>query len=848
MALDKNSSPSWSPSRWYQYTGYTYPERDNPAPPPPPGPTFLGKMWEAVSSDFANPEPSLTLRTLILIAEELALFITFSLLEYPPFWLAYMLFLVVGHLYSQWAHGRSSCLLKAAISLYMIYLLGVFFINLLASPYDPRQALAILLAGLAVGHSFDVPRRRDLDYSLTVSLLLMSFSAVMATNMLFGWGLAAYGLILLLVLQWRSRSIAREGASAGGSTPQEVDSSNAATRRYTPWGSLLWQTTYLTLWLVALGAVAFALLPRFSGLTGFGLAHGLNLQLDINRSYNGDLMQPGQDQVSTGSGVTTPLDDDYINFNAVADLTHRGRLSQELVMRVRTNREGLYYRGLAFRHYDGWRWRLDRREPREIDSSSLLWTYPRMYRHRVRNWAERPPRWIDWSRAVTQIFYIERDLPNIIFGAYAPRSLRFPTGEMYVDADNGLRSPVLLEEGVIYTMRSVPVIYPGAYVWAKRYGFDDLESKPWERRAWQEARNSKIPEPAIKSKLLSDCRFRQREVFQLLRVPPSVTQRTRRLARLLTEGYKPPYLKVLALTHFLRSNYSYQTPPPPYPANAETVDHFLFEARVGHCEQFATSLAIMARIIGLPARYVTGYGPGHYNPFTSTYEVRASDAHAWTEVFFEDIGWVAFDPTVVNPHMGGALGYARPSPFIGNQIFKYLRDQIPASWGPALGRVMKFFIDYAPLVGGALVALLLVGLWWYLRQAKIPWRELQSSWKVARQAQVSFPKRCWALFQSWRTARQSEAPSPKPLSPAEQAYQLMLLYLRQLQVEPKTGQTARQFSCQVEPQSLRQAVQELTRSYELEHYGAQPRSPEEIEGSLAQVRLEVHRLAKEERS
>ena len=78
MALDKNSSPSWSPSRWYQYTGYTYPERDNPAPPPPPGPTFLGKMWEAVSSDFANPEPSLTLRTLILIAEELALFITFS--------------------------------------------------------------------------------------------------------------------------------------------------------------------------------------------------------------------------------------------------------------------------------------------------------------------------------------------------------------------------------------------------------------------------------------------------------------------------------------------------------------------------------------------------------------------------------------------------------------------------------------------------------------------------------------------------------------------------------------------------------------------------------------------------
>jgi hypothetical protein len=75
------------------------------------------------------------------------------------------------------------------------------------------------------------------------------------------------------------------------------------------------------------------------------------------------------------------------------------------------------------------------------------------------------------------------------------------------------------------------------------------------------------------------------------------------------------------------------------------VDHFLFEADEGFCEQFASATAVMLRSLGIPTRFVAGYTPGRRNPFTGYYEVRNSDAHTWVEVWFPDVGWYEFDPT-----------------------------------------------------------------------------------------------------------------------------------------------------------------------------------------------------------
>jgi hypothetical protein len=73
--------------------------------------------------------------------------------------------------------------------------------------------------------------------------------------------------------------------------------------------------------------------------------------------------------------------------------------------------------------------------------------------------------------------------------------------------------------------------------------------------------------------------------------------------------------------------------------------NFLFERKHGHCEYFASSMAVMLRSLDIPSRMVTGFRGGEYNDLTGQYVVRASDAHSWVEAYFPGSGWISFDPT-----------------------------------------------------------------------------------------------------------------------------------------------------------------------------------------------------------
>ena len=73
--------------------------------------------------------------------------------------------------------------------------------------------------------------------------------------------------------------------------------------------------------------------------------------------------------------------------------------------------------------------------------------------------------------------------------------------------------------------------------------------------------------------------------------------------------------------------------------------YFLFERKKGHCEYFASSMAVMLRTLGIPSRVVTGFQSGVYNPMTGWQVIRASDAHSWVEAWIEGRGWTTFDPT-----------------------------------------------------------------------------------------------------------------------------------------------------------------------------------------------------------
>ena len=78
----------------------------------------------------------------------------------------------------------------------------------------------------------------------------------------------------------------------------------------------------------------------------------------------------------------------------------------------------------------------------------------------------------------------------------------------------------------------------------------------------------------------------------------------------------------------------------------DPVADFLFNVKAGHCEYFATAMAVMLRTRGVVARVVNGFLPGEYNEAAGAYTVRQSDAHSWVEVYFpETRSWVTFDPT-----------------------------------------------------------------------------------------------------------------------------------------------------------------------------------------------------------
>jgi protein-glutamine gamma-glutamyltransferase len=118
--------------------------------------------------------------------------------------------------------------------------------------------------------------------------------------------------------------------------------------------------------------------------------------------------------------------------------------------------------------------------------------------------------------------------------------------------------------------------------------------------------------------------------------------RVMRLARRLARGQPTGYDVVRAIQSHLRTEYSYNERPPSqeFPLAA-----FLFEDGSGCCQQFSGAMALMLRLLEIPARVAAGFTPGSYNSDTKEYRVRDLDAHSWVEVWFDGIGWVPFDPT-----------------------------------------------------------------------------------------------------------------------------------------------------------------------------------------------------------
>nr|HNN40229.1 transglutaminaseTgpA domain-containing protein [Microthrixaceae bacterium] len=181
------------------------------------------------------------------------------------------------------------------------------------------------------------------------------------------------------------------------------------------------------------------------------------------------------------------------------------------------------------------------------------------------------------------------------------------------------------------------------------------------------------------------------EVADRYLTPVPTTRRVRTLAeRVVTDaGATTEYAKVQALEDWMGQNLKYSLDAPLAPQGVDVVDDFLFESKVGWCEQIASSLVVMLREVGVPARLATGFAPGELDRSSGRFVVRERDAHAWAEVWFPDVGWVPFDPTARVPLAGDAASSARELPigFAGLAVVLLFVGAVAVLAGPLAQRL-----------------------------------------------------------------------------------------------------------------------------------------------------------------
>jgi transglutaminase-like putative cysteine protease len=155
------------------------------------------------------------------------------------------------------------------------------------------------------------------------------------------------------------------------------------------------------------------------------------------------------------------------------------------------------------------------------------------------------------------------------------------------------------------------------------------------------------------------------------RIPGNMPDIVRTTADTVAGSGATPYDKAMAIQKYLRSaefTYSLQSPVQGgYDGNGLSVLADFLNQKSGYCIHYASAMAVMARLEGIPSRIAVGYAPGRLTGATVSvagqgalpeYEVDARDAHAWPELYFQGLGWVPFEPT---PSRGVVPDYATES-------------------------------------------------------------------------------------------------------------------------------------------------------------------------------------------
>ncbi len=481
---------------------------------------------------------------------------------------------------AQLSHSRTSWIffrVSPMVWNFLILVAFVFFaIDLFWVSQDILQANVHFLIVLMVNKLLTLRYRKDFLQLYVISLLELLASAAMTVELGYGAVFLAYLLVAtwtLLLYHLRSEAAELEPPEHGdgeqwlASSPAPAKAAGSAQIT----GSFFWTTNGIAVSAFCLTLAIFFLIPRI----GVGFLHSNRINLIRTAGFS--------ERVNLGVIGAIKLDPTIVMRVEFPDI--KGPIPERFYA------DRLYFRGMAYDHYDGRSWANSfRRQPLD----------------------------------------------------------RWPSGDFRISAGGtreGLRQDIMIEA------LDTSVLFGVSFVGSIRGHFQTVQVDGMGGLSLPERSTARFQYTAIStlSRLLDEERvattltYPQDVKEDYLGLPRS-SQRVADLARTVTTGANTAFERASLLERHLRDNYRYSLDVgDSSPENP--IEEFLFVRKTGYCEHYASAMVLMLRTLSIPARLVTGFLLGEWNDFGGYYTIRQQDAHAWVEVFFPGSGWIIFDPT-----------------------------------------------------------------------------------------------------------------------------------------------------------------------------------------------------------
>jgi transglutaminase-like putative cysteine protease len=311
------------------------------------------------------------------------------------------------------------------------------------------------------------------------------------------------------------------------------------------------------------------------------------------------------------------------------------------------------------------------------------------------------------------------------------------------------------------------------------------------------------------------------------RIPP--------LAQSFAAGAESDLTRARAIEQHLRTGYGYTLDLPQREVEDPLAD-FLFVRRKGHCEYFASAMAVMLRTLNIPSRLATGFQTGVYNPISDLWLVRASDAHSWVEAWIPGRGWTTFDPTPPD--------LSSPRFTLLSKAALYL-DAAETFW-------QQWVVGYDPNHQGTLAdrierAARRLGIGWFdsLSGAKLRWAARAKTWtrRFGMAALVGLMVVFWAwssgprLWRALRIRRRVQRVRRGEASGADATllYERMLHVLRRRGYQKPVWFTPVEFARSLPADPMGRAVGEFTAAYNAVRFGGRPEAAPRMSALLDEL-------------